>query len=154
MTEHRHPATYMLPGGAVTWRTRKQPLVASLTVETEYIGVSDATKKDIWIQSLYARILHRNILPSRSLSTAKAQFSLQITRSSTSAPNTQASASTSSRTLANGTHSSLDIFGYAICSPTSDSLADIRYASISRRRISLETRIGSTFTGLGLYIGI
>jgi len=45
---------FMLGGGAISWRARKQPLVAFSTVEAEYIGASDAAKEAIWIRSLYA----------------------------------------------------------------------------------------------------
>lgn len=53
---------FMLAGGAITWRARKQPLVVFSTVEAEYIGASDAAKEAIWVRSLYARILYGNIL--------------------------------------------------------------------------------------------
>jgi len=53
---------FMLAGGAITWRARKQPLVAFSTVEAEYIGASDAAKSAIWVCSLYARILYGKIL--------------------------------------------------------------------------------------------
>jgi len=49
---------FMLAGGAITWRARKQPLVAISTVEAEYIGTSNATKEAIWVCSLYAHILY------------------------------------------------------------------------------------------------
>jgi len=53
---------FMLAGGAITWRARKQPLVTFSTVEAEYIGASDAAKEAIWVRSLYARILYGKIL--------------------------------------------------------------------------------------------
>jgi len=53
---------FMLAGDAITWRARKQPLVAFSTVEAEYIGASDAVKEAIWVRSLYARILYGKIL--------------------------------------------------------------------------------------------
>jgi len=53
---------FMLAGGAVSWRARKQPLVAFSTVEAEYIGASDAAKEAIWIQSLYSRVLYGQTL--------------------------------------------------------------------------------------------
>jgi hypothetical protein len=53
---------FMLAGGAVSWRARKQPLVAFSTVEAEYIGASDAAKEAIWIRSLYARVLYGQTL--------------------------------------------------------------------------------------------
>ncbi|RPA71475.1 hypothetical protein BJ508DRAFT_200605, partial [Ascobolus immersus RN42] len=46
-------------GGAISWRARKQPLVAFSTVEAEYIGASDAAKEAFWIRNLYADIALR-----------------------------------------------------------------------------------------------
>jgi len=53
---------FMLAGGAITWRARKQPLVAFSMVEAEYISASDAAKEAIWVRFLYARILYGKIL--------------------------------------------------------------------------------------------
>jgi hypothetical protein len=47
---------YLLGGGAISWRSRKQPLVAFSTVEAEYIGASDAAKEAIWIRNLFATL--------------------------------------------------------------------------------------------------
>ena len=48
---------FTLGGGAITWRARKQPLVAFSTVEAEYIGASDAAKEAIWIRSFFGQIM-------------------------------------------------------------------------------------------------
>jgi len=53
---------FMLARGTITWRARKQPLVAFSTVEAEYIGASDAAKEAIRVRSLYAHILYGKIL--------------------------------------------------------------------------------------------
>jgi len=53
---------FMLAGSAITWRARKQPLVAFSTVEAEYIGASDTAKEAIWVRSLHACILYGKIL--------------------------------------------------------------------------------------------
>jgi len=52
----------MLAGGTITWRARKQLLVAFSMVEAEYIGTSDTAKEAIGVHSLYARILYGKIL--------------------------------------------------------------------------------------------
>jgi len=52
---------FMLAGGAITWRARKQPLVAFSMVEAEYIRASNATKEAIWVRTLYARILYGKV---------------------------------------------------------------------------------------------
>jgi len=53
---------FILAGDAVTWCACKQPLIAFSTVEAEYIGGSNTAKEDIWVCSLYARILYGKIL--------------------------------------------------------------------------------------------
>lgn len=52
---------FMLGGGAITWRSRKQPLVAFSTVEAEYIGASDAAKEAIWMRSFFAQLTNRSL---------------------------------------------------------------------------------------------
>jgi len=54
---------FALGNGAISWRARKQPLVAFPTVEAEYIGESDAAKEAIWIASLYSRLLGLEAYP-------------------------------------------------------------------------------------------
>ena len=34
---------------AITWNTRKQPMVALLTMEAEYMAVATVTRKAIWL---------------------------------------------------------------------------------------------------------
>ena len=34
---------------AITWNTRKQPMIALLTMEAEYMAVTTATHKAIWL---------------------------------------------------------------------------------------------------------
>ena len=54
---------FTLGNGAISWRARKQPLVAFSTVEAEYIGASDAAKEAIWISSLFTRLLGLDAYP-------------------------------------------------------------------------------------------
>ena len=42
--------TYLIDGGAVSWRSRKQELVALSTAEAEYIAATHAAKEGIWLQ--------------------------------------------------------------------------------------------------------
>jgi len=57
---------FTLGNGAISWRARKQPLVASSTMEAEYIGASDAAKEAIWIASLYSRLLGLEAYPQEN----------------------------------------------------------------------------------------
>ena len=49
--DHRSLTGYVFKIGntAITWNTRKQPTVALLTMEAEYIAVATATRKAIWL---------------------------------------------------------------------------------------------------------
>ena len=42
----------ILAGGAVTWRAKKQPTVATSSTDAEYMALLQATKESIWIQRL------------------------------------------------------------------------------------------------------
>jgi len=39
----------MLNNGAITWKSRRQPMVALSTIESEYIALTEATKELKWI---------------------------------------------------------------------------------------------------------
>ncbi len=41
--------------GALTWLSKKQPVVALSTAEAEYIAVSVATQEAVWLRSLLNR---------------------------------------------------------------------------------------------------
>ncbi|KAJ9544125.1 hypothetical protein OSB04_023832 [Centaurea solstitialis] len=42
---------FLLNGGAVTWKSSKQPTMAESTCESEYIATSEATKEATWLQN-------------------------------------------------------------------------------------------------------
>src|SRR5215208_5613568 len=48
---------FLLHGGAVSWKAKKQALPALSTVEAEYIAGAEATKEAIWL----ARLLHKDL---------------------------------------------------------------------------------------------
>ena len=48
---------FILHGGAVSWKAKKQALPALSTVEAEYIAGAEATKEAIWL----ARLLHKDL---------------------------------------------------------------------------------------------
>uniref|UniRef100_A0A1X7TB01 Reverse transcriptase Ty1/copia-type domain-containing protein n=1 Tax=Amphimedon queenslandica TaxID=400682 RepID=A0A1X7TB01_AMPQE len=47
---------FMMSGGAVSWLSRKQPVVALSTTETEYIALSLATQEATWLKRLLSDI--------------------------------------------------------------------------------------------------
>ncbi|XP_074266539.1 secreted RxLR effector protein 161-like [Silene latifolia] len=40
---------FIINGGAVSWRSFKEPVVADSTMEAEYIAASEAAKEVVWI---------------------------------------------------------------------------------------------------------
>jgi hypothetical protein len=52
---------FTLAGGAISWRTKKQDVVATSTTEAEYIALSEATKESIWIRRILREIETREI---------------------------------------------------------------------------------------------
>ena len=54
-SESRKPISgyvYFVNGGAVSWSSKRQPLVTLSTTEAEYVGLTHATKEAIWLRSL------------------------------------------------------------------------------------------------------
>jgi hypothetical protein len=59
MNEDRHAITgyaFMLDGGAVSWCSKKQEVVALSTAEAEYVAVSHGTKEALWLRSLIGQV--------------------------------------------------------------------------------------------------
>jgi hypothetical protein len=46
--------TFIWNGAAITWRSKKQPIVATSSMEAEYIALSSAVKEALWIRKLLA----------------------------------------------------------------------------------------------------
>lgn len=49
----------LLSGGSISWKSKKQPIVATSSCEAEYIACCAATKEAIWLSRLYAEV--RNV---------------------------------------------------------------------------------------------
>jgi hypothetical protein len=52
---------FTLLGGAVSWKSKKQGVVATSTAEAEYVALSEATKESIWINRLLREIETRKV---------------------------------------------------------------------------------------------
>ena len=50
MILNRKPDTYLLNGGAVSWSSSKQSVVAGSTCEAEYIAASEAANEQVWMK--------------------------------------------------------------------------------------------------------
>jgi hypothetical protein len=53
--EHRHAISgyaFLLDGGAISWASKKQEIIALSTTEAEYIAATHAAKEAIWLQKL------------------------------------------------------------------------------------------------------
>ena len=55
---------FMLSGGAISWRSKKQTIVAQSTVEAEYIAMSFAVRELLWLQKICREVnlCYRNLL--------------------------------------------------------------------------------------------
>jgi hypothetical protein len=57
--EHRHSISgyiFTIDGGAVSWSSKKQPIVALSTTEAEYIAATHAAKEAMWIRMFLSEI--------------------------------------------------------------------------------------------------
>ena len=52
----------MLNGGAISWSSKKQSVVALSSTEAEYIGITHAAKEAIWIRHLLSELYSPQIL--------------------------------------------------------------------------------------------
>jgi hypothetical protein len=43
---------FLFNGAAITWRSKKQPIVATSSMEAEFIALASATKEALWIRKL------------------------------------------------------------------------------------------------------
>jgi len=57
--DDRHSTTgnvFLLSGGAVSWASKRQPVVALSTSEAEYIALSSATQEAVWLRRLLTEL--------------------------------------------------------------------------------------------------
>ena len=57
--EHRHSTSgfvFTLNGGAISWSSKKQPIIALSSTEAEYIALTHAAKEAIWYRHLFHSI--------------------------------------------------------------------------------------------------
>jgi len=57
---HQHSIlgyTFLINGGAVSWSSKKQPLVVLSTTEAEYIATTHATKEALWLRAFLGEVV-------------------------------------------------------------------------------------------------
>jgi hypothetical protein len=47
---------YLVTGGAVCWRSKKQTIIALSSTEAEYIALSEAACEATWLRNLYGKL--------------------------------------------------------------------------------------------------
>jgi hypothetical protein len=47
---------FLAGGGAVTWKSKKQTIIALSTTEAEYIALSEAGREAVWLRNLYGEL--------------------------------------------------------------------------------------------------
>lgn len=65
--EHRHSISgyaFLFDGGAVSWSSKKQSIVALSSTEAEYIATTHAAKEAIWIRAFISEIARSLKLPT------------------------------------------------------------------------------------------
>lgn len=64
-TEGRNPISsyiYLLNGSAVSWSSKRQPIVTLSTTESEYMSLTHAAKEGLWLRSLFMEIFGKSPL--------------------------------------------------------------------------------------------
>jgi len=59
MAEDRHAISgyaFMIHGGAVSWSTKRQEIIALSTTEAEYVAITHAAKEALWLRSLLSQL--------------------------------------------------------------------------------------------------
>jgi hypothetical protein len=55
---------FLVGGGAVTWRSKKQTTIALSSMEAEYISLSEAGREACWLHSLYEELGYTQKIPN------------------------------------------------------------------------------------------
>ena len=47
---------FLVAGGAITWKSKKQTIIALSSTEAEYVALSEAGREACWLRNLYEEI--------------------------------------------------------------------------------------------------
>ena len=78
----------MFAGGPVTWRSKKQPVVALSSCESEYIALAYASQEAVYPSDFLSEITSPSFLLCRCTRTTWKLFSYQLLHHSRQGPNT------------------------------------------------------------------
>ncbi|HVX00094.1 MAG TPA: Ty1/Copia family ribonuclease HI, partial [Candidatus Babeliaceae bacterium] len=71
---------FMLAGGAISWKTKKQPTVALYSVEAEYMAATQATKEAIWFRQFFFELGMVHIWDESSVIFSDSQGSIALVK--------------------------------------------------------------------------
>ncbi|QRW23563.1 Retrovirus-related Pol polyprotein from transposon TNT 1-94 [Rhizoctonia solani] len=69
---------YLLGGAAISWSAKKQPMVALLTMEAEYMALSHACTQAIWFRQFFQELYYPADAPTLILSDNLAALTLSV----------------------------------------------------------------------------
>jgi Reverse transcriptase (RNA-dependent DNA polymerase)/gag-polypeptide of LTR copia-type/GAG-pre-integrase domain/Integrase core domain len=78
---------FFLCGGAISWQSRKQPTVASSSVEAEYMACAHATKEAIWWRTLLSNLGKK--IPNATTIYTDSQGAIALAKNPTHHPKTK-----------------------------------------------------------------
>jgi hypothetical protein len=55
---------FMMENSAISWRSKKQPIITLSTIEAEYIALSEACHKICWLRGLYEKLGFKQETPT------------------------------------------------------------------------------------------
>ena len=47
---------FLAAGGVITWKSKKQSIIALSTTEAEYVALSEAGREAVWLRNLYKEL--------------------------------------------------------------------------------------------------
>ena len=64
--DHKSTTGYVFlgSGGAITWKSKKQTMIALSSVEAEYVALSEAGHEATWLRNLYGELRFPQINPT------------------------------------------------------------------------------------------
>ena len=56
--DHKYTTGYIFPGsgGTITWKSKKQNMIALSSMEAEYVALSEARHEATWLRNLYSEL--------------------------------------------------------------------------------------------------